>query len=52
MKMQYEYMVGVFNVNTREAARMVQRSLKRTQLDQSAPAPKIVQKLTMERVVR
>lgn len=53
---QYEYKVGNFSLSTREAARMVQRSLKATQADPTAPAPKITQKLTqtltMERIVR
>lgn len=52
MKVQYEYNVGNFNLGTREAARLVQRSLKRTQVDPTAPAPRITQKITMERVVR
>lgn len=58
MKKQYEYKVGTIGVATREAARIVQRSI-RAQAEQAcltngiAPAvPRIIQKLTVERVVR
>ena len=49
---QYEYKIGSFKLDTREAARLVQRSLKRTQADPTAPAPRITQKIIMERIVR
>lgn len=49
MKKQYEYKVGQVAVGTREAARIVQRSFRDTGAN---PVPRIIQKLTMERVVR
>lgn len=58
MKMQYEYNVGGIKVGTREAARMVQRSFRSlaeqtlTTNGNTPVVPRIVQKLTMERVVR
>lgn len=58
MKKQYEYKVGNFSVGTRESARMIQRSLRAGILnnadiaEQIAPVPRIIQKLTVERVVR
>lgn len=53
MKKTYEYTVGQFKTDTREAARLIQRSL-RSDLANSlgVKAPRIVQKLTVERVVR
>jgi hypothetical protein len=58
MKMHYEYNVGGIKVGTRKAARLVQQSFRSlaTQhltTDGKTPVvPRIVQKLTMERVVR
>lgn len=58
MKKQYEYKIGNFEVSTREAARMIQRSLRSSILNNSEiaeqikPVPRIIQKLTMERVIR
>jgi hypothetical protein len=58
MKMQYEYNVGGIKVGTREAARIVQRSFRSLSTqslttDGKTPVvPRIVQKLTVERVVR
>lgn len=58
MKMQYQYNVGGISVNTREAARIVQRSFRALAessltTDGKAPVvPRIVQKITTERVVR
>ena len=58
MKKQYEYKVGNFEVSTREAARMIQRSLRASILSSADIAeqikliPRIIQKLTVERVVR
>lgn len=58
MKKQYEYNVGGIAVNTRESARIVQRSFRALAestftTDGKAPVvPRIVQKITTERVVR
>lgn len=49
MKKQYSYKIGGFQVETREAARMIQRSLPK--LD-NGYAPQITQRLVMDRVVR
>lgn len=53
MKKEYEYTVGNFKLKTREAARMIRRSLlSEAAVSQFGPAPRIIQKLTVERVVR
>jgi hypothetical protein len=58
MKKQYEYNVGGVAVGTREAARMVQRSFRAlaeqtlTTNGNTPVIPRIVQKLTVQRVVR
>lgn len=53
MKKQYEYTVGCFKLHTREAARMIRRSLLSDEaVAKLGPAPKIIQKVTIERVVR
>lgn len=49
MKKQYEYKVGHVRVFTREAARIEQRAFRDTGAN---PVPRIIQKLTVERVVR
>lgn len=49
MKKTYLYQVGHMTTATREAARIIQRSFRNTGV---SPVPRIVQKLTMERVVR
>jgi hypothetical protein len=50
MKKKYAYQVGGIAVATREAARIIQRSFRT--LDTVAAAPRIIQKITMERIVR
>ena len=55
MKKQYEYAIGAFKVSTREAARIIQRSLRDPEVLKDVgytQVPKIIQKLTVERVVR
>lgn len=57
MKKQYEYEVGgVTGLVTRESARLIQRSFRKTATVHDdgtiAKVPRIIQKLTMERVVR
>lgn len=58
MKMQYQYNVGGIQTGTREAARIVQRSFRAlaasslTTDGKTPVVPRIVQKLTVERVVR
>lgn len=49
MKKTYMYQVGHLATATREAARIIQRSFRSTGAN---PVPRIVQKLTVERVVR
>lgn len=48
-KVKYEYKVGHVGVATREAARIVQRSFRATG---ATEVPRIIQKLTVERVIR
>jgi hypothetical protein len=50
MKVNYEYKVAGIPTSTREAARLIQRSLRSATPE--AKAPRIVQKITMERIVR
>ena len=58
MKKQYEYQVGEYALPTRESAREIQRSYRfANQLREAIgaevkPVPRIIQKLTMERVIR
>lgn len=49
MKKKYEYTVGNVRTFTREAAREEQRAFRDTGAN---PVPRIIQKLTVERVVR
>jgi hypothetical protein len=49
MLKKYLYQVDNFTTATREAARMIQRSLRNSGV---SPTPRIVQKLTVERIVR
>lgn len=53
-KMKYAYQVGGIGVQTREAARLVQRALRNEIVEKglTSPVPRILQKLTVERVVR
>ena len=58
MKKQYKYQVGEYSLTTRESAREIQRSYRfANQLREAVgaevkPVPRIIQKLTVERVVR
>jgi hypothetical protein len=49
MKKKYAYQVGGIAVATREAARVIQRSFR---TDETVVVPRIVQKITLERIVR
>lgn len=49
MRKQYSYKVGSVQVETREAARMIQRSLPKLA---NGFAPQITQRLIQDRVVR
>lgn len=54
-KVKYEYKVGNVGVATREAARIIQRSVRAQAIatgDVHQVVPRIIQKLTVERVVR
>lgn len=46
---KYAYQVGGIGTGTREAARIIQRSLRDTGAN---PVPRIIQKLVVERVIR
>lgn len=48
-KVNYAYQVGGIGAQTREAARIIQRSFRDTG---ASVVPRIIQKLTVERVVR
>jgi hypothetical protein len=50
LKTQYSYTVAGIGATTREAARIIQRSIKADKPD--AKAPRIVQQIVMQRVVR
>lgn len=50
MKAQYSYKVGNLYSATREAARQIQRSLRRKGYDKNDT--KIIQQVTIERIVR
>lgn len=54
MKKQYAYQVGGIGVATREAARVIQRSIRDELRSRglSNTAPRIYQKIVQERVVR
>ncbi|MNC12636.1 hypothetical protein D3C75_603600 [compost metagenome] len=53
MKKKYAYQVGGVAVATREAARMIQRSFPTINVHgEPVKAPRITQKITMERIVR
>lgn len=58
MKINYEYEVGGVKLTNREAARLVQRAARASserniaQGGSALPVPKILQKITMQRVVR
>jgi hypothetical protein len=49
MKKKYAYQVGGIATATRESARIIQRSYRDTGAN---PVPRILQKITLERVVR
>lgn len=49
MTKKYLYQVGHVTTATREAARIAQRSFRNTGAN---PVPRIIQKLTVERIVR
>lgn len=48
MKINYEYDIAGVKVNTREAARIIQRNLRTPDVK----APRIIQKMTVTKVVR
>lgn len=57
-KINYSYQVGGIGAATREAARIIQRSFRETNewheraTGEVKPVPRIIQKLTKERIVR
>lgn len=55
-KVNYTYKVGGIATATREAARMIQRSFRQantwSEQDTKLEVPRIVQRITLERVVR
>lgn len=52
-KIKYAYQVGHVALATREAARIVQRSIRsQAVVDPTVTVPRIVQKITVERIVR
>lgn len=55
VKTNYAYQVGGIGAGTREAARLIQRSFREAHTlngELVLPVPRIIQKLTQERVVR
>lgn len=54
MKKTYEYEVGSFRTETREAARIIQRALRTPEAKAQGitSVPKIIQKLTTVKVIR
>lgn len=55
VKQHYAYQVGGIGANTREAARIIQRSFRDAHTvngELVKPVPRIIQKVVVERVIR